>query len=356
MTVSSLLTGMRTVVGRHQNHVFAVACLVALAVPSVTDDQYLLDILIRFSLFAMLACGLNLVVAQAGLLDLGYIAFFAIGAYTTALLASPQFDLHQPLWVTTLASMAATSVFAVVIGFPTLRLRGDYLAIVTLGFGEMVRIGLNNMSSLTGGPSGILAIDAPALGPHEFGYELKDYYYLAVVMTFAVIGASAVLRRQGSGMRWAALRDDELAARSCGIRPLKSYLLVFAVGASFAGLAGSVHARVQAAVSPDSFTVDQSFLVLTIVVLAGLSGRLVPVVLAAAVMIMVPEALRAAEDYRMVVFGPLLVAAVVYRERHRNFGLGGARRGRGAATSATVVVVPGRVSNSLLVHGKGRES
>lgn len=286
--------------------------------PLVITNQYVLDVLLRVLLFAMMAIGLNIVVAQAGLLDLGYIAFWGVGAYTTALLASPKLGLHLDFFTVSAISALTAGAFAIIIGFPTLRLRGDYLAIVTLGFGEIVRISLNNLTDLTGGPSGIQGIDPPVIFGISFGYGLIQYYYLAWVLVALGAVAATLLFRSRIGMSWTALRDDEVAARASGIKPLRMYLLAFGIGAVFAGLSGSIFARVQGSVSPDSFVVDQSFMVLAIVVLAGLSRRVWPVMIAAAVIIALPEVLREFHDYRMLVFGPLLVAAVIIRENsHR---------------------------------------
>ena len=297
----------------------SVLLLLFAIAPLVITNQYVLDVLLRVLLFAMMAIGLNIVVAQAGLLDLGYIAFWGVGAYTTALLASPKLGLHLDFFTVSAMSALAAGVFAIIIGFPTLRLRGDYLAIVTLGFGEIVRISLNNLTDLTGGPSGIQAIDPPVIFGISFGYGLIQYYYLAWVLVALGAVAATLLFRSRIGMSWTALRDDEVAARASGIKPLRMYLLAFGIGAVFAGLSGSIFARVQGSVSPDSFVVDQSFMVLAIVVLAGLSRRVWPVMIAAAVIIALPEVLREFHDYRMLVFGPLLVAAVIIRENSHRF-------------------------------------
>jgi branched-chain amino acid transport system permease protein len=311
--------------------VSVILVLLGLA-PIVVANQYILDVLLRVLLFAMLAIGLNIVVAQAGLLDLGYIAFWGVGAYTTALLSSPRLGLHLDFFIVTALSALAACIFAIIIGFPTLRLRGDYLAIVTLGFGEIVRISLNNLTDLTGGPSGIQSIDPPTIFGITFGYGLIQYYYLA--WTMVVLGAvtATFLFKSRIGLSWTALRDDELAARASGIKPLRMYLLAFGIGALFAGLSGSIFARVQGSVSPDSFVVDQSFMVLAIVVLAGLSRRVWPVIIAAAVIIALPEVLRGFQEYRMLIFGPLLVAAVVLRENAHRFK----RRPESSSTLASV--------------------
>lgn len=286
----------------------------ALAVPEIGVNEYTLDVLIRFAELAILACGLNIVVAKAGLLDLGYIAFMGVGAYATAILSSPQFNLHMGLPATTLISALVAIVFALLIGYPTLRVRGDFLAIVTLGFGEIVRVALNNMVGLTGGPNGIQAVDPPRLFGYTFGFLLRDYYYLAISFLALAVLASWALNRSALGIAWDTLRNDEIAAMSVGVRPVRTYLWAFAAGAAYAGVAGSLFARVQTVVSPDSFVVGQSFLILTMVVLGGLSGRLVPLLIAVAALTILPEALRTAGEYRLVIFGPLLVLSVIVRE------------------------------------------
>lgn len=280
------------------------------------DDQYLLEVLIQIGLFILLGFGLNIVVALAGLLDLGYIAFWAVGAYTAAILYSPQFHIHLPFLLILPLALVVTSVFAVVIGVPTLRLRGDYLAIVTLGFGEMVRISLLNGQPLTGGSIGIQGIYRPALGGYSFSYFLEPYYYLVFALCIVAMLVGNRVRSSRLGLVWQALRDDELAARSSGIRPLTSYLLAFGMGAAFAGVSGVVFATEQLAVSPDSFVVTESFVVLSIVVLGGMTGRFIPVAISAVAVVGLPELLRAFAQYRLVAFGPLLILIIIGRE-HR---------------------------------------
>jgi branched-chain amino acid transport system permease protein len=291
----------------------SAAIVVAALIPQLTDDQYVLDVLSQAGLFVLLAMGLNIVVALAGLLDLGYIAFWAVGAYTVAFFASPHFGVDVPTLPLLVIVVLVTSLFAVVIGFPTLRLRGDYLAIVTLGFGEIVRIALLNGGRVTGGASGIQAIDPPSIPGVTFSYQLEPYYYL--VLAACVIGliVGYLIRTSRLGIVWQVLRDDEIAAKALGIRPLRYYLLAFAIGAAFGGVSGALFAFKQTAVSPDSFTVDQSFLVLAIVVLGGLSGRFWPVAVSALVVVALPEVLRGLQEYRLVVFGPVLVGVVILR-------------------------------------------
>lgn len=305
-----------------------LAIVAAGLVPVIVDDQYVLDVLTQAGLFILLAIGLNIVVSLAGLLDVGYIAFWAIGAYLAAMLASPHVGIFVPFLLLLPLSIVAASGFALIIGFPTLRLRGDYLAIVTLGFGEIVRLSLLNGGTITGGPSGIQGIFAPSVLGFEFSYRLEPYYYLIYFACLAALVVAHFIHSSKIGVIWQALRDDELAARTSGLRPLTYYLLAFGIGASFGGISGVLFATKQLNVSPDSFTVDQSFLVLEIVVLAGLSGRPWPVALSAVLVICLPELLREFQEYRLVLFGPLLVVVVVLRERSKEIGQFASKRVR----------------------------
>lgn len=313
-----------------------VAIVGAGLVPVIDPDQYVMDVLTQAGLFVLLGIGLNIVVSLAGLLDLGYIAFWAVGAYTAAMLASPQFHLSTPFWLLAPIAVVVTSIFAILIGIPTLRVRGDYLAIVTLGFGEIVRLSLLNAgTNVTGGWSGIQAISRPEVFGYHFGYLLEPYYYLIYFVCLAALFAGYKLSTSKIGLIWQALRDNELAARTSGIRPLTYYLLAFGLGAGFAGISGLLFATKQLSVSPDTFTVDQSFLVLAIVVLGGLSGRFWPVALSALVIIGLPELLRGFQDYRLVIFGPMLVLVIIARERWHDISTYLSRRVRWLPAIAT---------------------
>src|SRR3954471_6400932 len=210
-------------------------------------------------LYILLALGLNIVVGFAGLLDLGYIAFYAVGAYTYALLASPHFNLHLPFWIILPIGAAIAAFFGLLLGAPTLKLRGDYLAIVTLGFGEIVRIFLNNLSrpvNITNGPQGIARIDPFHIGAFSFsqsqtiaGLQFSGpikYYYLLVLVMLAVIVVNLRLQNSRIGRAWEAIREDEIAARAMGINTRNLKLLAFAMGASFGGIAGGIFSAIQA--------------------------------------------------------------------------------------------------------------
>ncbi|OIP08776.1 MAG: ABC transporter ATP-binding protein [Betaproteobacteria bacterium CG2_30_68_42] len=292
-------------------------------------------------LYIMLSLGLNIVVGFAGLLDLGYIAFYAVGAYLYALLASPQFGLHLPFWVILPLGAAVAGMFGVILGAPTLRLRGDYLAIVTLGFGEIVRIFLNNLDApvnVTNGPQGIAQIDPVRIGgaalsksQQWFGLTVPSvylYYYLFVVLTLLVIFVTVRLEDSRIGRAWVAIREDEVAAKACGIDTRNIKLLAFAMGASFGGLSGGLFAGFQQFVSPESFSLLESIMVLCMVVLGGM-GHIPGVILGGVLLAVLPEVLRSGagiwqralfgkilidpESLRMLLFGLALIAVMLYR-------------------------------------------
>jgi branched-chain amino acid transport system permease protein len=292
-------------------------------------------------LYIMLALGLNIVVGFAGLLDLGYIAFYAVGAYTYALLASPHLGIHLPFWVILPIGAMVACLFGVLLGAPTLKLRGDYLAIVTLGFGEIIRIFLNNLNrpfNLTNGPQGINLIDPFTLGPFSFSKSERlagidfsgpqKYYFLLLLITIGIIVINIRLQNSRLGRAWEAIREDEIAAQAMGINTRNVKLLAFAMGASFAGVAGGMFSATQAFVSPESFNLFESIIVLAMVVLGGM-GHIPGVVLGAILLTVFPEFLRytvepvqaalfhrvivPAESLRLLVFGIAMVAIMLYR-------------------------------------------
>lgn len=300
---------------RHPSVSIALTLLIAVSLPFLFHSQYVMDVGCQVGIYFLLASGLNVVVGLAGLLDLGYIAFAAIGAYLYATGSSDQFGLHLPLVLILPLAALASAIFAVLVGLPTLRLRGDYLAIVTLGFGEVVRIALINGGVITGGTDGIAGLDPVSFFGHRIVNDLTPYYWLIVVT--GAVGAliNLWIRHSRIGAIWRSLRDDEMAARSCGFSPLRYYLCAFAIGAAYAGVAGALFAAKAMAVAPTSFTIDQSIFVLAIVIMGGMSGRSLPLLWSAVAIVALPEMLRDFESYRMVVFGPLLVVVTVARTR-----------------------------------------
>jgi branched-chain amino acid transport system permease protein len=292
-------------------------------------------------LYVLLALGLNIVVGFAGLLDLGYIAFYAVGAYVYALLASPHFNVHLPFWIILPIGAGMAAIFGIVLGAPTLKLRGDYLAIVTLGFGEIIRVFLNNLSrpvNITNGPQGIARIDSFKVGGFDFGSRQSllgldfsgpiKYYYLLAAVAVLVIVLNLRLQNSRIGRAWEAIREDEVAARAMGINTTALKLLAFAMGATFGGLAGGMFSAIQGFISPESFVLVESIMVVAMVVLGGM-GNIWGVVLGALLLSFVPEVLRWTveplqralfgrqvvdpEVIRMLIFGFALVLVMLFR-------------------------------------------
>lgn len=296
-----------------------VALLSLLTLLPFALNSYFLDVAVLVGIYIILALGLNIVVGLAGLLVLGYIAFYAVGAYAYALLS-----VHYQIsfWLALPLGGLLAALFGLLLGAPTLRLRGDYLAVVTLGFGEMVRITLNNWDSLTNGPNGILGIAAPAVGSWRFS-SLTHYYYL--VLALVIITAIAVDRLNNSrlGRAWVAIREDETAAEAMGINTTLVKLQAFALSSFWAGMAGVVYAGKMRFISPESFTFSESVMVLCMVVLGGL-GSIAGVVLGALLLVVLPEALREVQNYRMLIFGAAMVLMMIFRPQ----GLLGSRRRR----------------------------
>ena len=309
----------------------AISLAILLPVLPVTD-RYVIDVATTVLIYVMLGWGLNIVVGLAGLLDLGYVAFYAVGAYSFALLAR-NFGLN--FWECLPLAGIFAALFGVLLGFPVLRLRGDYLAIVTLGFGEMIRIVLINWQSFTGGPNGLTSIPRPSFfglpftrTPEDgetafhqfFGLDFAPYHRLAflyfVILALALITNAFTLRirRLPVGRAWEALREDEIACRALGINPTNTKLTAFAIGAMFGGFAGSFFAARQGFISPESFTFIESALILAVVVLGGM-GSQIGVVLAAVLLIGLPEWFRELGNYRMLAFGLAMALIMVYRPR-----------------------------------------
>ncbi|MCH2159860.1 MAG: high-affinity branched-chain amino acid ABC transporter permease LivM [Oleiphilaceae bacterium] len=304
--------------------------LIALVWPFMVSRGSI-DLATLVLIYVMLGLGLNIVVGLAGLLDLGYVAFYAVGAYSYALL-SLYYDISFWLALPIAGIMAA--LFGFLLGFPVLRLRGDYLAIVTLGFGEIIRIFLLNATSLTGGPNGIGGIDKPTLFGMEFGRRVKEegntlfhevmgisydstykvifLYLLALILVVITVFVIRRLVRMPVGRAWEALREDEIACRSLGMNRTVIKLSAFTIGAAFAGFAGCFFAARQGFISPESFTFIESAIILAIVVLGGMGSQM-GVILAAIAMTVLPELAREFQEYRMLMFGLMMVLMMVWR-------------------------------------------
>jgi branched-chain amino acid transport system permease protein len=313
-------------------------------------------------LYIMLALGLNIVVGFAGLLDLGYIAFFAVGAYLTGLFSSPQFasllesvvnyhpaigeslvalfgpeiqqnGIHLSVWAIVPLAALVAALFGALLGAPTLKLRGDYLAIVTLGFGEIIRIFMNNLNdpiNFTNGPQGINMIDpirifgvslAGEAGSQSTVYigsygmpSVNAYYFLFLFLCIATIFITSRLQHSRLGRAWVAIREDEIAAKAMGINTRNVKLLAFSMGASFGGVAGAMFGAFQGFVSPESFSLTESIAVLAMVVLGGI-GHIPGVVLGGVLLAALPEVLRhVVEPAQMAMFGKVIIEAEVLRQ------------------------------------------
>jgi len=271
-------------------------------------NNYLIDVLTLAGIYIVLALGLNIVVGMAGLLDLGYVSFYAIGAYSYALLST---HLGISFWVGLPVGGLAAAVFGIILGIITLRLRGDYLAIVTLGFVQIVHLVLNNWDSVTNGPNGILNVARPALGGLILNRPVQLYYLILIIVLLTVV-AMMRLNRSRIGRAWVAIREDEIAAQSMGVDTTKLKILAFALGAIWAGIAGVFFAAKFAFVSPESFTFFESVIILSMVVLGGM-GSIPGVILGALIVVILPEVLREFASYRMLVFGASLVLMMIFR-------------------------------------------
>ena len=343
--------------------IFAPAALVfALVMPFLGgpfSTRYFVDVATYVAIYIMLGWGLNIVVGLAGLLDLGYVAFYAVGAYSYALFAS-YFDWN--FWMCLPMAGLFAALFGMTLGFPVLRLRGDYLAIVTLGFGEIIRVILLNWYELTNGPDGISGIPRPSFFGLEFSRRVPEngdtfhtffgleyssmhriifLYYLILALALLTNWFTLRIRKLPIGRAWEALREDEIACRSLGINPTNTKLTAFAIGAMFGGFAGSFFATRQGFISPESFTFVESAVILAIVVLGGL-GSQIGVVIASLLLIGGTELFRGLEEYRMITFGALMVAIMVWRPR-----------GLFAYRQPTVILKGKKVVRSMAGEGSG---
>lgn len=289
--------------------VFYAASLAFAVVVALYGNVYWQSLGFTVLVYAILAVGMNMVVGYAGLLDLGYAAFFAIGSYVTAMLMT---YTDWSFWLIWPISGIAAGLFGMIVGAPTLRLRTDYLAIVTLGFGEITRLVINNLD-VTGGPTGLYALREP----EAFGFTVDNqivYYWLALAMLIFGFATSALLRRSRLGVAWIYIRHDEDVAQAIGINPMAAKLAAYGLGAIWGGLAGGLYVESAGAVSPTSFTFTQSLLVVVSVLLGG-QGSLPGVLVGTSLAVGLPEVFRTAESWRYFIFGIVLVAVMLWRPR-----------------------------------------
>jgi branched-chain amino acid transport system permease protein len=316
----------------------AFAAAVPLLLPLVTPASgYWMSVLVKIGMAVLLALGLNVVVGMAGLLDLGYVAFFAVGSYTIAILSgAARFSLaqlnrdqdtlslipqwHMYYWLFFFVALIVAVLAGLLLGAPTLRLRGDYLAIVTLGFGEIVRITANNAESITVGPWGITQIPHPAIDigsfHYSFGLHNEPYYWLLLAVITVWLVLLDRLNRSRIGRAWVAIREDEVAAAAMGVRTLRMKLLAFAIGAAVASFSGVIYASQVSYISPDEFTLFNSsfgsITILAMIVVGGMGSIAGPIV-GAALIILLPEHFRQLGDARLLIFGLALVAVMILR-------------------------------------------
>jgi len=292
---------------RHRYAAYALLALCALGVPAV-GDSYILEILTNSFFYIVLCLGLNIVVGFAGLLDLGYAAIFAVGAYTTGILTS---HYGWNFWLTIPAAVVFSILAGVIIGGPTLRLRSDYLAIVTLGFGEITRIVARNLKDITGGASGLIGINRPSIFGLEL-YQIHHYYYAFFVLVVLAVFVSYRLQHSRLGRAWQYVREDEDAAEAMGIDRVAIKLYAYIIGAVFAGIAGCFFAAKMTAISPETFQFMQSATILMAVVLGGM-GKIPGMIIGALALILFPEVFREIGSMRMLVFGVVLILMMIFR-------------------------------------------
>lgn len=288
--------------------VLLITFLIFLIILPLTINNYYIDVLTITGLYTILALGLNIVVGLAGLLDLGYVAFYAIGAYSYGILNTA---IGLPFWPALLIGALLAALTGMLLGMVTLRLRGDYLAIVTLGFLMIVHLVLNNWDEVTRGPNGILGIKSPSVPGFVFSEPIHFYYLILVLAAFAIFIIDRI-NNSWIGRAWVAIREDEIAASVMGINVTGMKILAFALGACWAGVAGVFFAGRYGFISPESFTFFETVLVLSMVVLGGM-GSILGVIIGAALLIILPEIFRGFQDYRMLAFGGAIVLMMIFR-------------------------------------------
>ncbi len=306
--IKSIRTGLFDRLQDQKNRLFILLTLAAIAMlfPLITDN-YGLEVLTNVWFYVILCLGLNIVVGYAGLLDLGYAAFFAVGAYTTGILTS-EFGIN--FWLTIPVAILFSACAGCIIGGPTLRLRSDYLAIVTLGFGEIVRIIARNLE-ITGGASGLIGIERPSI----FGYQLTqiiDFYYVFLILAIIAGFVSYRLQHSRMGRAWQYVREDEDAAEAMGINRVAVKLYAYVTGAIFGGVAGCFFAAKMSAISPETFQFQQSVLILLGVVLGGM-GKIPGVIIGAFALVLFPEVFRGLGSMRILVFAIVMLIIMLYR-------------------------------------------
>jgi len=302
-----LVDHLREMLGSRKTQGIALSVLIIFVVIlPLFANNYIEEVATNVLFYIILALGLNIVVGYAGLVDLGYAAFFAVGAYTTGILSKFGLDF----WLTIPIAVVFSVIAGVIIGGPTLRLRSDYLAIVTLGFGEITRISARNME-ITGGASGLVGIQRPTIFGHILN-QVTDFYYMFFALTILAVIVAIRLHNSRLGRAWQYIREDEDAAEAMGIDPVMTKLYAYMIGAAYGGVAGAFFAVKMTAISPETFAFTQSAMILLAVILGGM-GKIPGVIVGAAFLVLFPEIFRGIGQMRMLFFGILLVIIMVFR-------------------------------------------
>lgn len=299
--------GIRLQIGK--KNLFMLLFLAAWLIAAASiQSKYIIHLMFMATIYAVMACGLNIVVGITGLANMSQAAFFGIGAYTTAILAT-KFD--TPFYLNLLAAALVSMVFGLALGVPTLRLKGFFLSLATIGFAQVLRIVELNWVSLTQGPMGITAIPGARLAGHKFGKQ--DYIYYSIVILLVILYVTKRLLNAKIGRALSAIKNDEVAAKSLGINITYYKIFAFALSSFFAGLAGSIYAQYTSFVSPDSFVQSDSTTLLCMVILGG-SGTLFGPIFGAIILIFAPEILRFADLYRLIFVGIVMIVGIISKE------------------------------------------
>ncbi|WP_088225910.1 branched-chain amino acid ABC transporter permease [Desulfosporosinus sp. FKB] len=297
---------LETINGKKTRAFFLSLLIIIVVLLPLGVNNYVEEVMTNTFFYIILALGLNIVIGYAGLVDLGYAAFFAVGAYTTGILM--RYGLN--FWLTIPIAVIFCVIAGIIIGGPTLRLRSDYLAIVTLGFGEITRITARNLK-ITGGASGLVGIQRPTIFGHKL-YQITDFYYTFFILVILAIIVSLRIYHSRLGRAWQYIREDEDAAEAMGIDPVKTKLYAYMIGAAFGGVAGAFFAVKMTAISPETFAFTQSAMILLAVILGGM-GKIPGAILGAVFLVFFPEIFREIGQMRMLLFGILLVIIMVFR-------------------------------------------
>lgn len=306
--INKWIPGFNKLTPKKKSALLLIVLAILIAIPFVITDKYILHIIIACFVYSCLALSLNLIIGLSGQFSLGHVTFYGLGAYITALL---MMRAGMSFWIATPISAICVGIIGCLLALPTLNLRGDYIAVVTLGFGEVFRLILVNAIDITRGPMGLPNIPKPAIGSFVFDSKIK-FYFLGLIIMLLVIIFMRRLTSSGFGMAMLAMKEDEIAAAAIGINPVKYKLWAFVIGAMIAAVMGSFYAVFMGFISPSSFQYSESISMVSMVVLGGLGG--IPgSIIGAIVLTVLPEVLRTFSQYRMIIFGAAMVAMMIFK-------------------------------------------